>query len=95
MGYFDDLPKDVVWLILREALTIVYGEIRVYDPQQPKRLWFSIYHNDFPQFTVTGRPYSMTEYVIPLSLVCKRFRSVLKWKSRWDNNNPPFRWGFV
>jgi hypothetical protein len=83
MGSFDDLPKDIVWLILRDVLIMSYGFIKEWDLTG--------------QFIVAQYPGGMTCFVIPLSSVCKRFRVVLKSKSRWGicslYGTP--RWGFI
>jgi hypothetical protein len=63
---FDDLPKDVVWLVLRHVIKM------------------SIDHCDnwWDRMSFSCRPKNgITAYVantmIPLSLVCKRFKQVL------------------
>ncbi len=83
MGSFDDLPKDVMWLILREALQMAYGMIKVFSGVNR------------PQFITARNPTCMASLVIPLSRVCKRFRLVLKSKSRWTVDEGRLQWGFV
>ena len=87
MGSFDDLPIDIVWLILRHVLTVSYGDrLRHYWERSD---YFSVYDDGL----VAIRGLQMCHHLLSLSAVNKRIRLLLQSKCWWSPFS--YRYGFI
>ena len=79
MGSFNDLPIDIVWIILRHAIVETYNS-------NPAGLFW-----ETPNFSFAYNGYLST-ILVPLSKTNKRIRRLLKAKCIWKNKH---RFAFI
>ena len=88
VGRFDDLPIDVVWLILRQVLIEQYhGEELLYFRRFRLREWARN-----TRFFCMKHSKGLAEIIIPLSGLNKRIRRLLKAKCQWNQTGS---FGFI
>ena len=86
MGSFNDLPTDVLWLVLRDTLVNDFTGGKPYVLTQEQ--WES------PIFDTSRKEGYLASYIIPLSRVNKRIRRLLKDKCQWITGSNRQYFGF-
>lgn len=89
MGRFVDLPKDVVWLILRD---VIMHDARL--PNSGAYYWETPCGNQFPEKTVSERSSQSGFVTREIALICKFTLNIIRSKCIYAKKDKRF-WSFI
>ena len=92
MGRFTDLPNDIIWLILEEALSLEYYCVSAsHKTSRIRSDSYSTYPDTIVVEYASITLELMAGHIARLSYICRRIRMLLRSRCRWNGNR---QWSF-